>query len=678
MKKILFPLLTLLLFAVSGTFVSAEIDEAKKNEILSTTDQAVLLEVIQTPGATEDQIFMKGIACRRLAVIGNADAVPALAKMLGDDIRLSLFARYALEMMPFENVNPVLIEGAKTIEPKDQRLGCILSLGVRKCEAAVPVLKEIALNPKTTCDLKAAYAALGMIATDDAAAFLLSQAKVTPKDADFLVRKRLADAILDCAEAFEKAGAPEKAAGVYEAVVVPVFPTFAQKAGAYHALLCRQAASAAVLVTKLESPKECCFTGGLKTIREYSAEAGETITKTCVAELPKLSVERRALVIRAIADRKDDASRKLAFEALKEQGKSTDFAIQLAVIQGMKRLGTLNPVAAREILSAMPTSQFNEEQLAALYAAKVNTISALKSPALDAVIAATLPTLELKGLRACAYFEIVGNRRIVSMGPALVKAARTEGIEPAVRDRVLEALSEIVTLESLNLLVEALNGETDDAKVEWILRSACTRLPREDCAAAVVKMFEAESDPAEKAKHLTLLKQIGGKTALACVVKACWNGETADAATQTLGTWNTPDDALEVADACLKLAKDCPTEKFQIRAIRSFIRIPRQFDLPKEKKFEMCRQAFETAKRAEDKMLVFEVFTRVIDVASARAAMTYADDPAFREAAYSAVIAIAKKFEGKSEEFKAILKKVAETTQNAETKAQAQTISERL
>ena len=42
------------------------------------------------------------------------------------------------------------------------------------------------------------------------------------------------------------------------------------------------------------------------------------------------------------------------------------------------------------------------------------------------------------------------------------------------------------------------------------------------------------------------------------------------------------------------------------------------------------------------------------------------------------VVYIAKKFEGKSEEFKAILKKVAETTQNAETKAQAQAISERL
>jgi len=678
MKKILFSLLTFLLFAASGPFVSAEIDQTKKNEILTAKDQAILLEVIQTPGSSEDEIFMKGIACRRLAVIGNAEAVPVLAKMLGEDIRLSYFARYALEMMPFENVNPVLLDGAKNIGPKDQRLGCILSLGVRKCATAVPVLKEIAANPKTTCDRKAAYAALGMIATEDAANFLIACAKTTPETEDFLVRKRLADAILDCAEAFEKAGNPAKAAEIYDSVVIPVFPVFAQKAGAYHGLLCRQAASAAVLVTKLESPKECCFTGGLKTIREYSAEAGETITKTCVAELPKLSVERRALVIRAIADRKDEASRKLAFAALKELGKSTEFEIQLAVIQGMKKLGTLDPLATREILRSMPASQFSAEQLSALYAAKVETISALKSPELDAAIAANLPNMDLKNVYACAYFEIVGNRRITAMGPGLVKAANAEGILPEVRDRVLGALSEIVTLESLNLLVEALNGETDDAKVEWILRSACTRLPREDCAAAVVKMFDAESDPVEKAKLLTLLKQIGGKTALACVEKACWNDVTADAATRTLGTWNTPDDALGVADACLKLAKECPTEKFQIRAIRSYVRIPRQFDLPKEKKFEMCRTAFETAKRPEDKMLVFEVFTRVIDVASARAAMTYAEDSAYREAAYSSVIAIAKKFQGKSEEFKAILKKVAETSKNAETKAQALTIAERL
>lgn len=657
---------------------SAAVDQEKKNAILNAADQAILLETIQQPGVTDDDIFLKGLACRRLAVIGQESAVPVLAKMLGDDIRLSYFARYALEMMPFESVNPVLLDAAQNVEPKDQRLGCILSLGVRHCDAAVPVLKSMVKNPKTTCDLKAAYAALGMIATEEAADFLMECAKATSEDEIYLVRKRLADAMLDAAEAFEKAGNLAKAIQVYDSVVVPCFPVYAQKAGAYHGLLARKAQCAEILVTKLHSPKECCFTGGLKTIREFKDEDGEAITKTCLAELAKLPADRCALVIRALGDRKDDASRALVFAALKDLSKSAEFPVQLAVVQAMKKIGTINPMATAGMIAVMPKSEVSDAQKAEMLNAMTETLSVLKSDELDAAMVKHIASVDLNSVDSGVFFRIIENRRIAAAGLELVKIANAEGINPQVRDRVLGALSEIVTLDSLNLLVEALNGEQDDAKVAWILRAACTRLPREDCAKAVEKMFDAAADAEAKGKLLTLLKQIGGPAALTCVEKACWNPATADVATQTLGTWNTPDDALAVADACLKLAKESTEERYQIRGIRSYVRIPRQFDLPKEKKFEMCRTAFETAKRPEDKTLIFEVFTRVIDVTSAKAAMSYASDPAYREAACASVIAIAKKFQGKSEEFKAILKQVSEISENADVVKQANEIMPRL
>ena len=670
----------LVLFAAvfSALNVSAAIDQEKKNAILNTADQTVLLETIQQPGASEDDIFMKGIACRRLAVIGDETAVPVLAKMLREDVRLSYFARYALEMMPFAGVDAVLMDAVKTIDAKDQRVGCILSLGVRGCTASVPMLKEIVKAPKTVCDKKAAYAALGMISGADAADFLTACAKTTSEEEPYAVRKALADAMLDAAEVFERSGDLAKAAQVYDAVVVPCFPVYAQKAGAYHGLLVRRAEAAALLVTKLHSPKDCCFTGGLKTIREYADADGETITKACIAELPKLSACRRALVLRALGDRTDDASRKLVFPVLKEAVKVKEVNVKIAAVQALKKIGTLCPMeSAKALAAAIPAADVPERQ--AILDVMVEAASAWKCEKLDAALAENLAKTDLKDTAlACAYFKIIENRRVTAAGPELAKIAAADGIDAQVRDSVLAALSEIVTLESLDLLAAALNGEKDDKKVAWILRAACTRLPREDCALTVARKFDEAADVEEKGKLLALLKQIGGKTALACIEKACWNESTADIATQTLGTWNTPDDMMQVADACLKLAKECPVEKFQIRAIRSFIRIPRQFDLPARKKFEMCRIAFETAKRDADKALIFEVFKRVISVESAKQAFSYAQYPQFREAACEAVVAIAKKFQGNSNSFGAILAEVEKIAKDPQVIQDAKVAKERL
>ncbi len=45
-------------------------------------------------------------------------------------------------------------------------------------------------------------------------------------------------------------------------------------------------------------------------------------------------------------------------------------------------------------------------------------------------------------------------------------------------------------------------------------------------------------------------------------------------------------------------------------AIRAYIRLARQFDMPADRRAAMCRTALETAQRDEDKRLVLEVLLR--------------------------------------------------------------------
>ena len=525
---------------------------------------------------------------------------------------------------------------------------------------------------------KAIYVAFGYFGTDEATAFLMSLLNGAP-DKDAAAQRGLGDAIMDCAEGYEKAGAFDKAIALYDALVCPKFPVFMQKAASYHALLARQAKAVELLMSKMDSPKSCCFTGGLKTIREYKAEDAEPIVKALIAKLDSLSADRQALVILALGDRKDAVSKNLTFPVLLKYVKSKDVNVQIAAIKALGKVDEKNAVEACKAIGASPVAVDAAERQQILDAI-VLACAALPGEGVDDYYMEQYNKMAMKSApadAAVAYFKVIELRRIDGMGKALVDVANTKGIDDSVRLAALYALADIVTLDKLNLLVEALASETDDNKASWILRSACTRLPREECAAKVVAMFESSSNADEQGKALNLLMQIGGKTALACVEKACWNPATVEAASQILGKWNTPDDIQDVAAACLKLAKDSKENKYAVRGIRSYIRIPRQFDMPTAQKFQMCKTAFDSAKRNEDKVLIFEVFKRIIEVSSAKQAFSYASDPQFAEPAYEAVVAIARKFQGQSSEIRDMLKTIAEQSKTAQTVQDAKAQLER-
>lgn len=666
MKKYAFFSLLFLLLATAS--VLAEINNEKKQEILDTKECAPLIAAIQTPGDSPDDVFMKALACKRLAVIGDAKAVPALENMLANP-KLNHAARFALEQIPCPEADQALLRGVKALSGLPA-VGCIQSVGVKNSPGAMAVLKEKYAACECPKIRKAIYAAMGMIASDEAIDWLMARMKGKP-DADVHVWMGLGDALLDAAESCEKAENFAKAIEIYDACVNPSFPVFLQKASAYHSILARKDKAAELLVSKMFSPKKCCFTGGLKTIREFECADGDTIVKAILNILEKLPTERQSLVLMAIAERKDDASRKLVYPILLAKLANAD--VQLAALRGLEKVGNLDALKTGEAVCKNITDATDLNAVIAV-------AEALPQGVIDekiAEIAQKANFLEIPASRGVAFFKIIELRRVVAAGPAIVKVANTEGIDPSVRDAALYALADVVTLDSLNLLVDALANEKNDQKASWILRSACTRLPREECAIQVTKLFEKAQTPADQEKMLTLLKQIGGQTALACVEKACWNEATADIATKVLGTWNSPDDVEAVAAASLKLAQNAP-EHYAIRGIRSYVRIARQFDLPAARKFAICKTAFETAKRDSEKVLIFEVFKRIIEVSSAREAMSYAENPAFREAACEACVAIALKFQGASDEFVALLKRVVEISQVENTKSEAKRALSRL
>ena len=159
-------------------------------------------------------------------------------------------------------------------------------------------------------------------------------------------------------------------------------------------------------------------------------------------------------------------------------------------------------------------------------------------------------------------------------------------------------------------------------------------MPQQGCAE---KLTNALSDAPTTAKTLLLeqLASVGGATALETVVAAARsNDETMqDNATRVLGEWLTAD----AAPALFDLAKTLPEGKYQIRALRGYVRIARQLDMTPEERMAICRNVLAIAKRRDDRVLVLEVLKRYPTKEGLQLAESLLEDPELRPAAQSTI-----------------------------------------
>ncbi len=628
-------------------------DSALKDSILNSNDESFILEAIQKDGNAPDDIDVKTSACKRLAVYGTAKSVPALSKMLADE-KLNHPARFALEAMTCPESDAALIEGIKTLDGVCC-VGCVNSAAVKKLPAAVPVLIARFENCNDPAVRAAIYRALSVIATDDAQAFLLS--KASQPDADAQAARVQGEALLNLVVRFCKAGQQDKAISVCEAIRSAAFPAFIQNMALYHELLAKQSDAVALLKEKLQSTDERVVNVALKTIREFEPKDAPAIVGAMIEFLPSLSQDMQCRILWALGDRQDEASQQLTFPVLKKFATGSAPQMQHVAIKGLGKVAKSRAVESFEFLMSIPLPT-DAGQLQDFVAERNAAFVRLDCPAVEEAIVRQFHKQNSDVNLTSLVWTIKQLRLPVSADEliALIKP----GVSLELRAECLKALGQIVTINQLPKLAAVLAAERNDELSTAVLSDACARMPQEQCAAKIVEAMGTANSEEDQIRTFQLLKLIGGKTALNYIDQACQNPETIDAATQILGKWNTPEDVNTVAAICLKVAKESKDKKYAVRAIRAYIRLARQFYMPSKQKFDMCKTAFQTATRPEDKTLIFEVFKRVIEVESAKQAFSYASDPQYAEAAYDAVVAIAAKFQGDSPELAQMLKEIVQ------------------
>jgi hypothetical protein len=241
--------------------------------------------------------------------------------------------------------------------------------------------------------------------------------------------------------------------------------------------------------------------------------------------------------------------------------------------------------------------------------------------------------------------ETIGERRINASAPELVKTARSS--EKEVRHAALTALGATATPVELPVLIAAVVDaeNANDAEIAArALQASSIRMPDREATAAQLAAAMPRASAATKARLLRILGAMGGPKALETIAASVKNGdaELQDVGTRVLGEWMT-------ADAAGPLYEIASSEhRYKTRALRGYLRIARQLDLPDAERLEMCKKALEIAERDEERALALEAMKKCPSPESIELATALVDDAQLRDRAVEAAVFIGEQIKDRN------------------------------
>ena len=167
----------------------------------------------------------KDYICRKLSLVGSAESVPPLSKMLGLENH-SHMARFALERIPGSEATKALADAVSSVSSV-LKVGVISSIGTRRDASSIAALVSSLGSPDALV-AKAAARALGQIGTTEAAT-ALGNAKPSPE---------VFDARFTCAEMLLANNQIEDAKKIYRSLSLDYQPKLVRLAATRGILAC--------------------------------------------------------------------------------------------------------------------------------------------------------------------------------------------------------------------------------------------------------------------------------------------------------------------------------------------------------------------------------------------------------------------------------------------------------
>lgn len=593
--------LVALLAGTVATYGEPDLNRAAEEEALIGT---------LTSGA---EPFEKDVACRRLAVIGTAKAVPALAALLADD-ELTGIARHALLNIPDAAAGEALCAALPNLTGT-KLIGVISTIGRRGESSAVDALTPLIASPDDEVAATAARA-VGRIGGGDARRVLESALATVPRSR----RAAVAEGCIEGIRALTDQGATKDALALADAVRRAEVPAYLVAAATRSAVLLRGEAGAAVLIRQLDSPEPELFQVALLLTREAP---GTAITRAVSGKLSRLPLERQAAVLAALGDRGDAE----ALPAVLAAVDSADGTVRVAALKALAQLGDGSVVPV--LLSVSGSANADEAGAAQI------ALATLPGDDVDSAVLQALSAPELMVRRVA--IDAAGQRRLVEANPALLKAM--DDADPSIRSAAIAALGQTTGPDGLTALVDVLLSRTSAEELGQAERAVASALSRVADKRVCAGVLTAAMARAEAGPRCALLRLMGGAPtdeALDAVRAALRDGqgEVRDTALRVLCDWATP----AAAPDLLELARGGPDAGQRTAALRGYMRLIGSPSLPPEQKMAMCNEAAALCETNEDIDALLSSLATVASLDALNMAMSHLDTaPLTNKVSFAAV-----------------------------------------
>lgn len=533
----------------------------------------------------------KAIACKTLAVYGQAEAVPALGALLPDE-RMASWARIALEAIPGSAPSKALRDALPKLHGK-LLVGVINSLGVRRDTRAVSALAG-RLTDADAQVAAAAAVALGQIGGDRAARALAKSLASAPGGN----RSALAQGLILCAERFLAEGKSSSAARWYDTVRQADVPKQRVLEGTRGAILARAAKGMPLLLETLRSPDKATRGLGLRTARELP---GVKVTEALAGELQQTSPERAGQLFLALADRNDAAVLPVVLSTARGGSRN----LRLLAIDVMIREG--KPVCVPVLFELLTGSD------AELAKAAKAALASWWGREVDGQLITRLDSATGGSRRS--LIELAGQRHVAATLPQLLKAAGDA--DAAIRTASIKAMGETVGVADLGSLIDLLGkarSADEISEVQAALESACTRLEdKAACAGKLIAGLATGSSPV-KCALLHVLGVVSTPGALNAVQAALTSSEPTvrDTAVRVLADW--PE--APALPALLEVFRTTADESHRFLALRGCVRLLDLGGQPAAKAAETYRDLLSRTQRADDRKVLLSGLANVADLAA--------------------------------------------------------------
>jgi len=620
-KTFRFPSLFLASLLLCSPFLVAQ--------VTSLSDEAELIAILQSDGPPAD----KAMACKRLAIYGSEKCVLDVGKLLKDE-QLSSWARITLEAIPGKASNQVLRTESESVKGR-LLVGILNSIGVRRDVESVDLLSKYVMDSDTSV-ASAAAVALGRIG-NPASTEVLKQSIAKVGDD---VRSAVAEGLVLSAERSMLEGKLSIAIEVYDLVRGSKVAQQRVVEATRGAILCRKTAGIPLLLEELRATEYFRFQLGLGVARELD---GREVDQALAAELASAPADRAALILVAMADRPATVDVPAIMKAASSEAKSVRLA-------ALKALGSVGNVAC--VSTLLNATKDADKELTDTVVVALSQISDAK---VDGELAKRMN--DANGSVLVVLIRALGERGVPA-SDGMIKAL--ENADVAVRSAAFTALGDTLPANRLSVLINqflAPKYAIDQDAASVSLKTAAIRMPdREACANELTDALAKAKKADLKAKVIEILGAVGGTKALTTVGESALSGEEAskDSATKVLGNWMT----IDAAPVLLSLSEKMPDDKYRVRAVKAYLRIARQFDMPLPQRVAMAESAIKIARQPEEKKLVLDVLKRNPSLEMLQLAVKLAESQDIKADAVAAANEIAGKIQNQPEKVQAILSKL--------------------